>query len=122
MLTIAHRLSTIVDNDKIICLSEGELKNFGRPHALLYDETSVLYDLTKKLSSVEKQVIHQIVNENVERYERMQVQDGKYENLKSRLVDFKATSSDDDDHSESGRAMEKVAIMQKPASYGSTGT
>ena len=41
MLTIDYRLSTLVDNDRIPCLGEGEINNFGKPVDLLVDETSV---------------------------------------------------------------------------------
>lgn len=115
------------------CLSEGELKNFGRPHALLYDETSVLCELTKKLSSVERQVIHDIVNASLERHEKSQLGE-KYEKLKSLKPpsQFQATSTDNDEDSEYDRKMadvneyedEKRAILSRQksnhSSYGST--
>jgi hypothetical protein len=45
-------------------LSEGEIKNFGKPIDLLLDETTVLYELTKKLSKQEKQTLFTIINQN----------------------------------------------------------
>jgi ATP-binding cassette subfamily C (CFTR/MRP) protein 4 len=60
VLTIAHRLATVVDSDRILCLSEGLIKNFGPPKELLEDETSILFDLTKKLSQNERKHIYEI--------------------------------------------------------------
>lgn len=60
VLTIAHRLATVVDSSRILCLSEGEVKNFDKPSVLLSDETSVLFELTKKLSPNEKKFIFDI--------------------------------------------------------------
>nr|QUF59454.1 ATP-binding cassette transporter Abcc4-1 [Brachionus angularis] len=62
VLTIAHRLATVVDSDRILCLSEGKIINFGIPKDLLDDETSILYELTKKLSPNEKKHIYDIAN------------------------------------------------------------
>jgi len=45
-------------------LSEGEIKNFGKPIDLLMDETSVLYELTKKLSSSERKTLIDIATKN----------------------------------------------------------
>ncbi len=45
-------------------MSEGEIKNFGKPIDLLLDETSVLYELTRKLSKQEKQTLFTIINQN----------------------------------------------------------
>ncbi len=45
-------------------MSEGEIKNFGKPIDLLLDETTVLYELTKKLSKQEKQTLFTIINQN----------------------------------------------------------
>ncbi|CAF0837577.1 unnamed protein product [Brachionus calyciflorus] len=60
VLTIAHRLATVVDSDRILCLSEGKIVNFGIPKELLEDETSILFELTKKLSPNEKKHIFDI--------------------------------------------------------------
>nr|APD26517.1 ATP-binding cassette transporter subfamily C member 4 X1 protein [Brachionus koreanus] len=62
VLTIAHRLATVVDSDRILCLSEGKIVNFGVPKDLLNDQTSILYELTKKLSANEKKLIFDIAN------------------------------------------------------------
>nr|QNH67890.1 ATP-binding cassette transporter subfamily C member 4 X7 [Brachionus rotundiformis] len=62
VLTIAHRLATVVDSDRILCLSEGNIINFGVPKELLSDQTSILYELTKKLSPNEKKLIFDIAN------------------------------------------------------------
>ena len=60
VLTIAHRLATVVDSSRILCLSEGEVKNFDTPSKLLNDESSILFELTKKLSQNEKKYIFNI--------------------------------------------------------------
>lgn len=60
VLTIAHRLATVVDSSRILCLSEGEVKNFDTPSKLLDDESSILFELTKKLSPNEKKYIFDI--------------------------------------------------------------
>ena len=46
------------------CLSEGEIKNFGKPVELLVDESSILYELTNKLSKHEKQTLFDIISQN----------------------------------------------------------
>lgn len=43
-------------------MSEGKIINFDVPKTLLNDETSVLYELTKKLSPNEKKLIFEIAN------------------------------------------------------------
>lgn len=43
-------------------MSEGKIVDFDVPKILLNDETSVLYELTKKLSSNEKKLIFEIAN------------------------------------------------------------
>ncbi len=99
------------------------LKNFGRPHTLLYDEKSVLHELTKKLSSVEKQVIYDIVNANIERFEKAHLEE-KYVPLKSvgpssgKTIQSSATNSDC-----SSDEQEKKSILEKATpvtSYGAT--
>lgn len=60
VLTIAHRLATVVDSSRILCLSEGEVKNFDKPSVLLSDESSILFDLTRKLSPNERKFIFDI--------------------------------------------------------------
>nr|UOU03342.1 ATP-binding cassette subfamily C4-4-1 [Brachionus rubens] len=55
VITIAHRLHTIIDNDRILCLSQGKVQNFGRPYELIEDETSVLHDLVNALDKQERE-------------------------------------------------------------------
>ncbi|CAM9715367.1 unnamed protein product, partial [Chrysoparadoxa australica] len=45
VLTIAHRLSSIVDSDKILVMSDGEVKEFAPPQELLADENSLFSQL-----------------------------------------------------------------------------
>jgi len=47
-------------------LSEGEVKNFGKPKDLLADKTSILYELTEKLSKNERNMIQEIANGNID--------------------------------------------------------
>ena len=35
VVTVAHRLDTIIDSDRVLVLSNGRVKEFGRPHELL---------------------------------------------------------------------------------------
>nr|UOU03343.1 ATP-binding cassette subfamily C4-4-2 [Brachionus rubens] len=55
VITIAHRLHTIIDNDRILCLSQGKVQNFGRPYELIEDETSILHDLVNALDKQERE-------------------------------------------------------------------
>ena len=45
ILTIAHRLKTIMDNDKILLLEAGMVKEFDSPGNLLADNKSSFYSL-----------------------------------------------------------------------------
>lgn len=45
-------------------MSQGEVKNFGKPINLLMDETTILYELTEKLSKSEKQTLFNIISQN----------------------------------------------------------
>jgi ATP-binding cassette, subfamily C (CFTR/MRP), member 4 len=54
VITIAHRLQTIMDSDKILCLANGELINYGLPFDLLQDKNSILYELVHKLGKSEE--------------------------------------------------------------------
>lgn len=45
VLTIAHRLGTVANSSKILCLSEGKVRNFDSPNALMNDKTSIFYQL-----------------------------------------------------------------------------
>jgi hypothetical protein len=44
------------------CFSEGLIKNSGSPRDLLNDTTSILYELTEKLSTTERNLINEIAN------------------------------------------------------------
>ena len=48
ILSVAHRLDSILDNDKIIVLEGGELKEFDTPENLINDQTSIFYSLCQK--------------------------------------------------------------------------
>ncbi|XBW38432.1 hypothetical protein QEN19_004020 [Hanseniaspora menglaensis] len=48
ILSVAHRLDSILDNDKIIVLEGGELKEFDSPANLIDDKTSIFYSLCEK--------------------------------------------------------------------------
>lgn len=47
VLTIAHRLKTIMDNDKIILLDNGMVKEFDTPENLLKDKASDFHSMAK---------------------------------------------------------------------------
>lgn len=47
-------------------MSEGEVKNFGKPKDLLADKTSILYELTEKLSKNERTMIQEIALGNID--------------------------------------------------------
>jgi hypothetical protein len=42
------------------------VKNFGKPKDLLADKTSILYELTEKLSKNERNMIQEIANGNID--------------------------------------------------------
>lgn len=48
ILTIAHRIDTVLDNDKILVLDKGSVKEFDTPSNLLADENSLFYQLCQK--------------------------------------------------------------------------
>ncbi|KAF9279758.1 hypothetical protein BGZ68_007716 [Mortierella alpina] len=48
VLTIAHRINTIMDNDRILVLDNGEMKEFETPAKLLADTNSIFYSLAKE--------------------------------------------------------------------------
>lgn len=45
-------------------MSEGKVTNFGKPRDLLEDQSSVLYELTKKLSPNERKLIFELAGCN----------------------------------------------------------
>ena len=45
IIAVAHKLDTIVDFDKVAVLSNGALREFGNPNALLNDPTSAFRQL-----------------------------------------------------------------------------
>ncbi|CCF59911.1 hypothetical protein KAFR_0I01300 [Kazachstania africana CBS 2517] len=54
ILTIAHRLDTIMDNDKILVLDAGGVKEFDSPKNLLSDESTLFYQLCDKGNYLKK--------------------------------------------------------------------
>lgn len=48
ILTIAHRIDTILDNDKILVLDKGQVKEFDSPDNLLADKNSLFYGLCER--------------------------------------------------------------------------
>ncbi|EGW33918.1 uncharacterized protein SPAPADRAFT_148152 [Spathaspora passalidarum NRRL Y-27907] len=47
IVTIAHRLETVMDSDKIVCLDQGELREFDSPKNLL-EKQGIFYHLCKE--------------------------------------------------------------------------
>lgn len=45
ILTIAHRIDTVMDNDRIVVLEQGKVKEFDSPENLLKDRDSLFYNL-----------------------------------------------------------------------------
>lgn len=48
ILTIAHRIDTVLDNDKILVLDQGSVKEFDSPQNLLSQKDSLFYYLCEK--------------------------------------------------------------------------
>ena len=51
VITIAHRINTIINNDKILVLEDGQIKEFDSPSALIRDKDSELNDLIQEIKS-----------------------------------------------------------------------
>jgi len=83
----------------------------------------VLHELTKKLSSVEKKVIYDIVNANIERFEKSNLEQG-YVPLRTAASDSKSGVIQSPANSDSSSdEQEKKSILQKGSSitsYGAT--
>nr|QNH67886.1 ATP-binding cassette transporter subfamily C member 4 X3 [Brachionus rotundiformis] len=69
VITIAHRLHTIIDNDRILCLSQGRVVNFGRPYELIEDDTTILHDLVFSLDKHERVKLIDVAKEKYINYE-----------------------------------------------------
>ncbi|KAK0424582.1 hypothetical protein QR680_008734 [Steinernema hermaphroditum] len=52
VLTIAHRLNTVVDNDRLLVLERGQVKEFDSPHNLLADRDSLFHSMAKEAGLV----------------------------------------------------------------------
>ena len=47
VLTIAHRIKTILDNDRVLVMESGNIKEFDRPDVLLNNKESAFYKMAK---------------------------------------------------------------------------
>ena len=47
VLTIAHRIKTILDNDRVLVMENGNIKEFDQPDVLLNDKESAFYKMAK---------------------------------------------------------------------------
>ena len=47
VLTIAHRIKTILDNDRVLVMESGNIKEFDQPDILLSDKESAFYKMAK---------------------------------------------------------------------------
>ncbi|KAK0424584.1 hypothetical protein QR680_008735 [Steinernema hermaphroditum] len=52
VLTIAHRLNTVVDNDRLLVLERGQVKEFDSPQNLLADRDSLFHSMAKEAGLV----------------------------------------------------------------------
>lgn len=62
VITIAHRLQTVIDNDKILVMAEGKVKEYDSPTNLLSDSNSHLSYLVSFLGSEEQERLLKIAN------------------------------------------------------------
>ncbi|KAG0655558.1 hypothetical protein C6P45_002974 [Maudiozyma exigua] len=56
ILTIAHRIDTVLDNDKILVLDQGSVKEFDSPQNLLSQTDSLFYALCQKGNYMPKSI------------------------------------------------------------------
>ena len=47
VLTIAHRIKTILDNDRVLVMDSGNIKEFDQPDVLLNNKESAFYKMAK---------------------------------------------------------------------------
>ena len=47
VLTIAHRIKTILDNDRVLLMESGNIKEFDQPDILLANKESAFYKMAK---------------------------------------------------------------------------
>ena len=47
VLTIAHRIKTILDNDRVLVMESGNIKEFDQPDVLLNNKESAFYKMAK---------------------------------------------------------------------------
>ena len=47
VITIAHRIKTILDNDRVLVMESGNIKEFDQPDVLLSDKESAFYKMAK---------------------------------------------------------------------------
>ena len=47
VLTIANRIKTILDNDRVLVMESGNIKEFNQPDVLLNDKESAFYKMAK---------------------------------------------------------------------------
>ena len=58
MVTIAHRLDTVIGSDRILVLSNGRVKEFDHPHALLMKEEGYFSKMVKASGKWRAEKLH----------------------------------------------------------------